>query len=60
MEADRKRRATDKAKSSRKATKYKKTNDNSSQARSDYARHDNGPGEREAASVIPQPYTSRK
>jgi hypothetical protein len=56
LEADRKRKATDKAKSSRRAAKYKKSNDNSAQARSDYARHDDGLGVREAASNMPQAY----
>ena len=56
LEADRKRKATDKAKSNRRASKYKKTNDNSAQARSDYAHHDNGPGVREAVSDVPQAY----
>ena len=37
VEADRKRKATDEAKSSRHASKYAKTNDNSLWARSDYS-----------------------
>ena len=53
LENDKKRKATDQAKSSRRATKYKKTNDNSTQARHDYARHDDGPGVKEVVSDIP-------
>ena len=44
VEVDRKRKATDGAKSSRRASKHAKTNDNTLQARRDYARYDNGPG----------------
>ena len=56
LETDRKRKASDKAKSIRRAAKFKRTNDNSSQAKRDYARHDDSPGVREAASDVPQAY----
>ena len=56
VEADRKRKATDEAKSSRHASKYAKTNDDSLRARSDYSRHDDGPGLQEVDSVLPQAY----
>ncbi len=56
VEKDRKRKATDEAKASRRASKYAKTNDDSFQARSDYARHDNGPGVRDVESGVPQAY----
>ena len=56
VEADRKRKATDEAKSSRHASKYAKTNDDSLRARSDYSRHDDGPGVQEVDSVLPQAY----
>ena len=52
VESDRKRKATDGAQSSRRASKYAKTNDNSLQARRDYARHDDGPGVREVNNVV--------
>ena len=53
VEVDRKRKATDGAKSSRRASKYAKTNDNSLQARRDYARYDDGPGVSEVDDVVP-------
>ena len=56
VESDRKRKATDGAQSSRCASKYAKTNDNSLQARRDYARHDDGPRVREVDNVIPLAY----
>ena len=56
VENDRKRKSTNDAKSSRRAAKYKKTNDNSLQARSDYARHDDGPQVREVHNSVPQVY----
>ena len=56
VEADWKRKATDEAKSSRHASKYVKTNDNSLRARSDYSHHDDGPGVQEVDSVLPQAY----
>ena len=56
MEKDRKRKATDEAKASRRASKYAKTNDDSLQARSDYTRHDSGLGVPEVEGGVPQPY----
>ena len=56
VEKDRKRKATDEAKASRRASKYAKTNDDSLQARSDYTRHDSGPGVPEVDGGVPQPY----
>ena len=56
MEADWKRKVTDEAKSSRHASKYAKTNDDSLRARSDYSRHDDGPGVQEVGSVFPQAF----
>ena len=56
VEADRKRKATDEAKSSRCESKYAKTNDNSLQARRDYVRHDDGPGVQEVDSSVSQAY----
>ena len=53
VEVDRKRKATDGAISSRRASKYAKTNDNSLQARRDYARYDDGPGVSEVDDVVP-------
>jgi len=38
------RKASEEVKQRRSARKYKKTNDDSLQARHDYARHDDGPG----------------
>ena len=38
------------------AAKYKKTNENSSQARSDYICHEGSPGATEAASGVPQTF----
>ena len=56
VEANWKRKATDEAKSSRHASKYVKTNDNSLRARSDYSHNDDGPGVQEVDSVLPQAY----
>ena len=56
VEADKKRKATDEAKASRRASKYAKTNDDSLQARRDYARNDGGPGVQEVDSNVPQAY----
>ncbi len=56
VEKDRKRKATDKAKASRRASQYAKTNDDSLQARSDYAQHDNGSGVRDMESGVAQAY----
>ncbi len=56
VENDRKRKASDDAKSSWNAAKYKKTNDNSLQARNDYAQQDGGPGVCEVHTSVPQVY----
>ena len=44
------------AKASRRASKYAKTNDDSLQARRDYARNDDGPGVREVDRNVHQAY----
>ena len=59
VEGDRKRKATEEVKKRRLATKYRKTNDNSLQARRDYARHDGGPDVREVHQDIPGDYLQR-
>ena len=56
VEVDRKRKATDNAKSSRRETKYRMTNDHSLQVRKDYDRHDDSPGVPEVDAGIPQAY----
>ena len=53
---DRKRKATDTEKERRKQVKYRKTNDNSQKARSDYARHDGGKGVKDTVKDVPQEY----
>ena len=53
---DRKRKATETEKERRKQVKYRKTNDNSKKARSDYARHDGGQGVQDIAKDVPQEY----
>ena len=53
---DRKRKATETEKERRKQVKYRKTNDNSQKARSDYARHDGGQGVQDIAKDVPQEY----
>ena len=50
---------TEEVKKRRLATKYRKTNDNSLQARRDYARHDGGPDVREVHQDIPGDYLQR-
>jgi hypothetical protein len=54
--ADKMRKATDKAKSSRRASKRAISNDNSLKARKDYERHDDGHGVEEIENDIPQAY----
>ena len=56
VDTDRKRKASEAVKERRRQTKFKKSNDNSKQARLDYARHDNGQGVTETASDVPQEY----
>ena len=53
---DRKRKATETEKERRKQVKYRKTNDNSRKARSDYARHDDGQGVKDIAKDVPHEY----
>lgn len=53
---DRKRKATETEKERRKQVKYRKTNDNSQRARSDYARHDDGQGVKDIVKDVPQEY----
>ena len=53
---DSKRKASEAVKERRKQTKYKKTNDDSHQARRDYARHDTGQGVMETVNDMPQDY----
>ena len=54
--ADRKRKASEPEKQRRRQVKYKRTNDDSCQARGDYARHDGGPGVKETVCDVPQDY----
>ena len=56
VERDRKRKASDEVKQRRLAIKYRKSNDNSLQARCDYARHDNGPSVHEVNQDVPANY----
>ena len=56
VEADKKRKATDEAKAIRRASKHAKANDDSLQARRDYARNNDGPGVQEVDSNVPQAY----
>ena len=56
VENDRKRKATEEVKQRRKAVKYKKTNDDSLKARTDYDRHDDGPGVAEVHQDLPEEY----
>ena len=59
LSCDQKRKSTDEAKKKRIATKFKRTNDNSLQARSDYARHDGGPQVRDVHQDIPEAFLLR-
>ena len=54
VEKDRKRKATDEAKTRQRASNYAKTNDDSMQARMDYVRRDNGPPVNEILHSISQ------
>ena len=56
---DRKRKSSQAARERRRETKYRKTNDNSQQARRDYARHDSGQGVTETASDVPQEHLEK-
>ena len=53
VESDRKRKATNEARKKRVKTKFQRTNDDSLQARRDYARHDGGPDIHEVHQDIP-------
>ena len=53
---DRKRKATETEKETRKQVKYRKTNDNSQRAKSDYARDDSGQGVNDIVKDVPQEY----
>ena len=53
VEKDRKRKATEEVKRKRKEMKYGKSNDNTMQARREYARHDGGPGVHDVHQGIP-------
>ena len=53
---DRKQKAKDTERERRKQVKYRKTNDNSQKARSDYARHDDGRGVKDTVNDVPQEY----
>lgn len=59
LDGDRKHKATEEVKKRRMITKFRKTNDDSLQARSDYARHDGGPNVHEVHQDIPGDYLQR-
>ena len=56
VERNRKRKASEEVKQRRSARKYRKTNDDSLQARHDYARHDDGPGVLDVNHDVPGDY----
>ena len=56
---ERKRKASESVKERRRQRKYKKTNDNTQQARRDYARHDSGQGVMDTVSDVPQDYLEK-
>ena len=56
VEKDRKRKMTDEAKKKRKDKKYRKSNDNSLKARSDYSQHDGSIEVRDVHQDIPEHY----
>ena len=59
VEKNTKWKASEEAKQRRITTKYRKTNDDSLQARCDYDRHDNGPGVHEVNQDVPEDYLQR-
>ena len=56
VERNRKHKASEEVKQRRSARKYRKTNDDSLQARHDYARHDDGPGVLDVNHDVPGDY----